>query len=75
MFKEWLRAMQIFLLNGYQVITKDVNNRKFSKKSIFGFHGLFILLSLLVVLALPQGINDNFIDYITEVSHPSIIRE
>ena len=59
--------MQIFLLNGYQVITKDVNNRKFSKKSIFGFHGLFILLSLLVVLALPQGINDNFIDYIKDI--------
>lgn len=67
MLKEWLKSMLIFLRNGYQVITKDVNNRKYSRKSIFWFHCFFFLLSLLVVLALPQGINDNFIDYIKDI--------
>lgn len=62
MLKEWLKAMMIFLKNGHHVITRDVNNQKNSTRSILGFYWLFLALSLMVVLSLPQGISDNFID-------------
>lgn len=67
MLKEWLKAMMIFLKNGHHVIIRDVNNRKFSMWSIFGFYCLFIVLSLIVAFSLPQGISDNFIDYIKDI--------
>ena len=67
MLKEWLKAMMIFLKNGHYVIIRDVNNRKFSMWSIFGFYCLFIVLSLIVAFSLPQGISDNFIDYIKDI--------
>ena len=67
MLKEWLKAMMIFLKNGHYVIIRDVNNRKFFMWSIFGFYCLFIVLSLIVAFSLPQGISDNFIDYIKDI--------
>lgn len=67
MLKEWLKAMMIFLRNGYHVITRDVNNHRFSKSSIIGFHCLFFALSLLVTFGLPQGLSGDFIDYIKDI--------
>ena len=67
MLKEWLKAMLIFLRNGYQVITRDVNNHKFTNRSIIGFHCLSLVLSLLVTFGLPYGLSDDFIDYIKDI--------
>lgn len=67
MLKEWLKAMLIFLRNGYQVITRDVNNHKFTCRSIIGYHCLFFVLSLLVTFGLPYGLSDDFIDYIKDI--------
>lgn len=67
MLKECVKAMIIFLRNGYQVITRDVNNHKFSNRSILWFHCCFVGLSLLVALGLPQGISNDFIDYIKDI--------
>lgn len=67
MLTEWLKAMLIFLCNGYQVITRDVNNRKFTNRSIISFHCLFLVLSLLGTFGLPHGLSDDFIDYIKDI--------
>lgn len=67
MLKEWFKAMMIFLRNGYHVITRDVNNHRFSKRSIISFHCLFFALSLLVTFGLPHGLSDDFIDYIKDI--------
>lgn len=67
MLNEWLKAIFIFLRKGYQVITKDVNNNKFSTLSIVGFHVFFLAISLIVVICLPKGINSEFIDYIKDI--------
>lgn len=67
MLNEWLKAISIFLRKGYQVITKDVNNNKFSTLSIVGFHIFFLTISLIVVICLPKGINSEFMDYIKDI--------
>lgn len=67
MLTEWIKAMLIFVRKGYHAITLDVNNKKFSTKSIVAYHLFFLLLSLSCVIFLPKGVNGEFIDYIKDI--------
>lgn len=67
MLTEWIKAMQIFVRNGYHAMTMDVNNKKFSKTSIFGYHAFFLIISFVCVIFLPKGISGDFIDYIKDI--------
>lgn len=67
MLTEWFRAMLIFVRKGYHIITKDVNNERYSKKSILVYHIFFLLISLSCVIFLPRGITEDFIDYIKDI--------
>ena len=67
MLTEWFKAMAIFVRKGYQVITKNVNNEPYSQKSIWLYHIFFVVISLVCVILLPKGINDEFIDYIKDI--------
>lgn len=67
MLAEWIKAMQIFVRNGYHAMTMDVNNKKFSKISILGYHAFFLIISFVCVIFLPKGISGDFIDYIKDI--------
>lgn len=67
MLTEWIKAMQIFVRNGYHAMTMDVNNKKFSKTSILGYHAFFLIISFVCVIFLPKGISGDFIDYIKDI--------
>lgn len=67
MLIEWIKAMQIFVRNGYHAMTMDVNNKKFSKTSILGYHAFFLIISFVCVIFLPKGISGDFIDYIKDI--------
>lgn len=67
MLTEWIKAMQIFVRNGYHAMTMDVNNKKFSKISILGYHAFFLIISFVCVIFLPKGISGDFIDYIKDI--------
>lgn len=67
MLTEWIKAMRIFVRNGYKAITMDVNSNRYSIKSISIYHCFFVLISLLCVFFLPKGLNEEFIDYIKDI--------
>lgn len=67
MLTEWFKAMMIFVRKGYQTITMDVNGKKFSEKSIYGYYMFFFTLSLLCVITLPKGFDVTFVDYIKDI--------
>ena len=67
MLTEWIKAMLIFARNGYHAMTMDVNNKKFSKTSILGYHAFFLVISFVCVIFLPKGISEEFIDYIKDI--------
>lgn len=67
MLTEWIKAMLIFVRKGYHAITLDVNNKKYSKTSIWGYHAFFFILSFVCVIFLPKGISEDFIDYIKDI--------
>lgn len=67
MLTEWIKAMLIFARNGYHAMTMDVNNKKFSKTSILGYHAFFFIISFVCVIFLPKGISGDFIDYIKDI--------
>lgn len=67
MLTEWIKAMLIFVRNGYHAMTMDVNNKKFSKTSILGYHAFFLIITFVWVIFLPKGISGDFIDYIKDI--------
>lgn len=67
MLTEWIKAMLIFARNGYRAMTMDVNNQKFSKTSILGYHAFFLIILFVCVIFLPKGISGDFIDYIKDI--------
>lgn len=67
MLTEWIKAMLIFAKKGYRAITLDVNNRKYSKKSIVVYYAFFLFTSCLCVIFLPNGISEKLIDYIKDI--------
>lgn len=67
MLTEWIKAMLIFVRNGYHAMTMDVNNKKFSKTSILRYHAFFLIISFVCVIFLPKGISGDFIDYIKDI--------
>lgn len=67
MLTEWIRAIFIFAIKGYHAITTDVNNNGFSQKSIMVYHIFFLFISVLCVIFLPNGLNEEFIDYIKDI--------
>lgn len=67
MLTEWIKAMLIFANNGYRAITLDVNNRKYSRKSIVVYYAFFLCIPCLCVIFLPNGISEKFIDYIKDI--------
>ncbi|WP_167639495.1 hypothetical protein [Segatella hominis] len=44
-----------------------MNNEPYSQKSIWLYHIFFVVISLVCVILLPKGINDDFIDYIKDI--------
>lgn len=67
MLTEWIRAIFIFARKGYHAITTDVNNNVFSQRSIMVYHIFFLFISVLCVIFLPNGLNEEFIDYIKDI--------
>lgn len=67
MLTEWIKAMLIFANKGYRAITLDVNNRKYSRKSIVVYYAFFLCIPCLCVIFLPNGISEKFIDYIKDI--------
>ena len=67
MLTEWFNAMSIFARKGFHAITMDVNNNQYSKKSILIYYVFFLIISLLCVIFLPKGLNEEFVDYIKDI--------
>lgn len=67
MLTEWIKAILIFVRKGYCAITMDVNNTKYSKKSILVYYTFFLTMSLVSIIFLPKGLNKEFIDYIKDI--------
>lgn len=67
MLIEWFKAMLIFIRKGYHALMMDVNNNKYSQKSIVAYCVFFLSISLLCVIFLPKGVNGGFIDYIKDI--------
>lgn len=67
MLIEWFKAMLIFIRKGYHALMMDVNNNKYSQKSIVAYYVFFLSISLLCVIFLPKGVNGGFIDYIKDI--------
>ncbi len=45
----------------------DVNGKPFLTSSCIVYHAFFVLLAFVIVLAIPNGINSDFIDYIKDI--------
>lgn len=67
MLREWIKSLWDYIVKAYGIMSKNVNGKPFTKKSQLCYHLSFLLLTLVIVLYLPQGLGHNFIDYIKDI--------
>lgn len=67
MLKEWILTLNRYFKRANEVLVKDINGNPFSKWSRLTYKLSFWVISCVVVAFLPQGLNEQFIDYIKDI--------
>lgn len=67
MLIEWIKSVILYFEKSNAIMKKDVNGHDFSRTSICVYRLLFVCITTLLVVGLPQGISDSFIDYIKDI--------
>lgn len=67
MLEEWIKSIWHFLGSANRVMATNVNGKPFSISSRCAYHMFFVLLTIAIVLGIPNGISHDFIDYIKDI--------
>lgn len=67
MLIEWIKSIMLYFEKSNAIMKKDVNGNEFSKVNICLYRFLFLCITTLLVIGLPQGISESFIDYIKDI--------
>lgn len=67
MLKEWIRSLCGYYTKANKIIRRNINGEKFSTTNLFIYYLSFVCLAVLIVIGLPSGIPDAFIDYIKDI--------
>lgn len=67
MLIEWIKTLKHYFEKSKSVLAKDINGKPYSKLSKIFYVLSFWVLACIVVLLLPKGLSDGFIDYIKDI--------
>lgn len=67
MFKEWIKTLRRYFQRANNVLAKDINGQSFSKGSQRIYRLSFWVTACAVVCLLPNGLSNEFIDYIKDI--------
>lgn len=67
MLKEWIKSLSLYINKSREVRSKDVNGQPYSKKSRVKSNFIFISFCILVCFCIPNGVIEDFTDYIKDI--------
>lgn len=67
MFKEWIKTLSHYFKKSSSVLAKNINGKPFTKVNRFFFGLSFWVMACAIVLLLPKGLSDAFINYIKDI--------
>lgn len=67
MLKEWIKSLSLYINKSREVRAKDVNGQPYSKRSRVRSKYLFICFCVFICFCIPNGVIDDFTDYIKDI--------